>query len=206
MPVTNNSASPAFSYFAKSDVGRKRKDNQDNFGIINKGKWLLAVVCDGMGGALGGDIASEIAVSVIIEAFKERKNSPTIEELRNVVLDANKKIFNFGIENPSKKGLGTTLSLVLLDRNGLSLVHVGDSRVMLLNSGVVRQLTIDHTWANELKASGELQDELKDSSPMSHMLTRSLGVSKDLIVDCSGPIDFEKGDQLVLWGRIDQRK
>ena len=173
-------------------LGRVRSVNQDRAhptsGGRNDGPQLL-VVADGMGGHVGG----EIAVSVAIEAALESEG--TLEER---VRQANRAIVEEVEEKPELTGMGTTMTMaeVGTDRR-LRLAHVGDSRAYLLRSGVLVQLTTDHTLVAEYVAQGRLRADQASSHPQRSLLTRALGLETHLLVD-TAEFQLKEGDRLLL--------
>lgn len=196
--MKDNTDKIEFSYFCRSEVGNTRTENQDNYLVINKGDWLLAAVCDGMGGARGGDIASELAIDTIKQELLDSSSSPTATKLTEILEKANRRIYDFGNKNTDKKGLGTTASILVLDAEGFRTAHIGDSRIYRRSNGKASPITTDHTWANELLLSGGTENQIPESSPMNHMLTRSLGVSTKLQVDVFESTEVSKSDSYLL--------
>src|SRR4051812_9304235 len=151
-------------FFAATDVGRLRDHNEDNY-LVDK-KLSLAVVADGMGGHAAGEVASALAVRIIhdemkahrevVEAYErgdadERSGSKEIlAALEQAVQRACAKIHEEAKNDPTKRGMGTTLSALLIARAQGFIAHVGDSRIYLLRGGKIQQVTEDHTVYNEL--------------------------------------------------------
>ena len=158
----------------------------------------MLVVCDGMGGANAGDLASELAIDSLVSEFNEKNETPTLVEFKETVERANERIFQVGKSDSSQRGLGTTLSGIILDKTGFKIIHVGDSRIYRLRNNRITQLTSDHTWVSELSSSGAIGEENISMSPMSHMLSRSLGVGKDVNLDSFESDDLEVGDLFLL--------
>lgn len=200
------------SFWAASDVGRKRKHNEDNF-LIDK-KLSLFAVADGMGGHASGEIASQIAVSNFRAAIEERrplldaylrhdekvKTQDILAALETTVQATGLTIFERGQKEREKRGMGTTLSALLLLGERAFIAHVGDSRVYLVRQGQVVQLTEDHSLVNELIRHGKVTRESLASSPYAsykNAVTRALGVYETTQVDT---VDLEvlPGDQFLI--------
>lgn len=183
---------------AKSDIGRRREENQDSFGTIDTDYYRCLIVADGMGGAKGGKVASSLAVSVFKELLP--LDSPINEEhLLTSVSQANLTIFDRGRSDGDLSGMGTTLVVLAFVDTRLFVVNVGDSRAYRIRGEEVLQLTQDHTLVEELLRSGALSDDEADNHPVSHMLTRSLGPTPSVDVDwwlCNdGPA---RGDRYLM--------
>ena len=200
------------SFWAATDVGRKREANEDNF-LVDK-KLSLFVVADGMGGHASGEVASDIAVHEFrnaIDANRDMidryvKGDGTVRPpdilamLEQAVQTACFAIFDRGQAEPEKRGMGTTTSALLIAGDRGFIAHVGDSRIYLVRRGQVVQLTEDHSLINELIKRGKLTKEGIDSSPYKsykNAVTRAVGVYERVQTDT---IDFEilPGDQFLL--------
>jgi len=200
------------SFWAATDVGRKRSHNEDNF-LVDQ-KLSLFVVADGMGGHASGEIASQMAVSEfrgavdsrrdIIEAYGRRETGVTTHDVLGVleyaVQSAGLAIFERGRKEVDKRGMGTTISAFMLIGERGFIAHVGDSRVYMVRGGQTVQLTEDHSLVNELIRHGKVTRETLAQSPYAsykNAVTRALGVYETVQVDT---IDLEvlPGDQFLL--------
>jgi serine/threonine protein phosphatase PrpC len=200
------------SFWAATDVGRKREHNEDNF-LVDK-KLSLFVVADGMGGHASGEVASHIAVHEfrnaiearhdLLEGFTRGDASATQQDilalLEQAVQGACAAIFQRGKLEPEKRGMGTTISALLLVGDRGFIAHVGDSRIFMLRQSQVIQLTEDHSLVNELIRRGKVTKESLSKSPYSaykNAVTRAVGVYETVQVDT---IDFDvlPGDQFLL--------
>jgi protein phosphatase len=176
-------------------VGRVREGNEDSLFPESSGSSSgpeLLMVADGMGGAVAGEIASGIAVTVASE--------PDISNLissEDRVLKANEAVGEAVAADSSLAGMGTTLTLVKLSVDGvLDLAHVGDSRGYLLRDGELQQLTTDHTLVNELIELGRITPDEAEHHPHRHLITRVLGLGP-VGVDTM-KMDLEDGDRILL--------
>lgn len=185
----------------RTDVGRKRKSNQDAVGVFqNQEKIKLAIVADGMGGHQAGDVASHLAV---LDLGKTWENSNLTDQedviqwlLKNIQVE-NERIFEKGQKDPSQAGMGTTIvAVVILDQTVL-LAHVGDSRFYLIRNGKIKQITEDHSLVNELVKSGEITPEQANHHPRKNVLIRSIGIPGTVEVDLTD-LEVIVGDKLVL--------
>ncbi|MBS1709220.1 MAG: serine/threonine-protein phosphatase [Armatimonadetes bacterium] len=180
---------PLVSVGAKTDMGRVRENNEDKHEFFIPeteqelaGKGLLFVVCDGMGGHEAGQIASELATKTFIDVYRNH-TSETEGALRGAVAAANRFVHDVGRSVQARRGMGSTLSsLILLQDQGF-IAQVGDSRVYRLREGELQQLTIDHTWVEETVRAGMMSREAAEASPYRHMITRAIGPEADVIPD-----------------------
>ena len=180
---------------AATDVGRVRRNNQDNYVDDEP----LFAVADGMGGAAGGEEASRTAVAALRATFEA---DPSVDGLADGVREANRAVWEKARQRPDLRGMGTTMTAVALvehDEEGevLAIVNVGDSRVYLLRDGELEQITDDHSVPEELRRAGRLTPEEAAVHPQRNVLTRALGIEPDVEVDCYPIIPYE-GDRLIL--------
>lgn len=198
-------------YWAATDVGRKRSDNEDNF-LIDQ-ELRLFVVADGMGGHSSGEVASAMAVHTIRSILaheqdlldEDRGDDPTWHMeicmlLEYAVHVACEQIYTKGLQEPEKKGMGTTVVSLLIVGDRGYIAYVGDSRIYLLRGGIVYQLTEDHSLMNELIRQGKITAEAFDDSPYAqfkHAMTRAVGPNETVEVDT---LDFDMipGDSFLL--------
>jgi serine/threonine protein phosphatase PrpC len=197
------------NFWAATDTGRVREINEDNF-LIDK-ELKLSIVCDGMGGHAAGEIASSMACQVtrevllghsdIIQRYREHPN-PSLRKdilmlLEFAVRDACARIFQRAQESNAHRGMGTTLSLLLLCGRRGFVAHVGDSRVYLLRKDQAHQLTEDHSLVNELRKRGKLGNASLDKLPFKNAVTRAVGVYETVEVDT---LDFDllPGDRFLI--------
>lgn len=187
-----------------TDVGRRRNHNEDNF-LIND-QLQLYVVCDGMGGHAGGEVASAIAVHTIEESFftmdwseydPDDYDTLAQEQIKFAVLLAGRKIYEVADANPSFKGMGTTCVAMFLCNNVAYIGHVGDSRCYLVRDGQVDQITEDHSWVNQQILEGKLTEEKAKNHPYKNVITRSLGFKENVEVDVI-KVPLIKGDQMLI--------
>jgi PPM family protein phosphatase len=183
------------SYQAVTDVGRKRKGNEDSLFVNPEQK--LYVVADGMGGHAAGEIASRVAVESINEFVCLTSGDEDItwpfgldqsisfdgNRLRSAIQYANRKVLEATRERKEYTGMATTVVAVLVDGQDANLAHVGDSRVYLVRGGEIRQLTNDHSWVNEQIESGAISADQARSHPLRNVVTRALGGKPELAVD-----------------------
>ena len=178
---------------AATDVGNIRDNNQDDLLIVDD---FLFVVADGMGGHVAGEVASREAVEAIRDAFSSGPG--TTDDLREAVRLANGAVWKRGADEPSYRGMGTTVTAVaVVEGDRLAVANVGDSRTYLLRDDELHQLTQDHSFVQEAVRSGQLTRAQAESHPRRSQLTRALGVSDDVDVDME-VIEPLSGDRLLL--------
>ncbi|MBP0989918.1 MAG: serine/threonine-protein phosphatase, partial [Oscillospiraceae bacterium] len=148
--------------YGKSDVGRIRKTNQDAYkAVLINEHALYAVVCDGMGGENGGNVASQAAVDIINKEILGNYNNTEnkIDLLTYAVIKANECIYNLSQTTIELRGMGTTATVVMVENDGLYIAHVGDSRVYRLRGDSFDLLTADHSLVQLLVDKGEITPE-----------------------------------------------
>ncbi|WP_461213183.1 Stp1/IreP family PP2C-type Ser/Thr phosphatase [Lacticaseibacillus sp. GG6-2] len=188
-------------YAYRTDIGRKRPNNEDYVGVFaNQSDATLAIVADGMGGHLGGDVASEMAVSHIGYAFEKTTTGDIEKIVRWLVFELqreNSLILEKAHKYTDLTGMGTTLVAVIISGTRFVVANIGDSRGYLYRNGHLVQITEDHSLVNELVKTGELTPEEAKRFPQRNVITRSLGVSDDVDADVT-IYDMEYDDYLLL--------
>jgi len=193
----------------RTDVGRVRLRNEDSYGLFSD--MTFYVVADGMGGHVGGEIASEMAVETMLLSLRETQNedlTPLLDSeglcsvggrrLFLAVQEANRKLFEKSFQDPQLAGMGTTVAAVLFEEqeNLASVCHVGDSRVYRVRGRQIEQLTEDHSLVQQLFRAGTISRQKLKTSPHRHVLTRALGV--ELMVQPSVRIEKPQVGDLFL--------
>ena len=165
--------------YAKTDVGNRRRENQDNFRLETLNGAFLAVVCDGMGGEAAGGLASGTAINAFTGYVKEHYDASVKpgQLLKNGVLEANRSVYALSQTDPSLSGMGTTLVAVLVLSDRIYCVNVGDSRLYTFTDGTVSRITRDHTYVRYLVDIGEMTLAEAEVSPERNILTRAVGTS-----------------------------
>jgi serine/threonine protein phosphatase PrpC len=173
-----------------SDRGLVRETNEDSY-LVRTG---LYAVCDGMGGARGGEVASQMACETLLELDLAEVDE---EKLRDAIAAANLAIVGRSLSEAELAGMGTTLTVAVAREEGLLIGHVGDSRAYLLHDGRLRQLTADHSWVGEMLRRGEITQAEAAIHPHRSIITRALGT--DMIVEPDlFYVPFAPGDRLLL--------
>lgn len=185
----------------QSDIGKRRHTNQDYANVFtNQSGTHLAILADGMGGHLAGDVASKMVVEGVGEAWQVSEVNDCEDAapwFRQQIQVENEKIYREGLEHPAMQGMGTTIVTAALFDECFVLAHVGDSRAYLIRDRKIQQLTDDHSLVNELVKSGEITEEMAAVHPQKNILTRSVGVQNPIAVDVSRHI-CQANDYLLL--------
>jgi len=172
----------------QTHVGLVRRNNQDAVGA--EGERGLFVVCDGMGGAAGGELAAHMAVQIFLhEAYRDGPDAGSA--LSHAVAVANREVYAYAQENPRLRGMGTTLAALSVPttvaarskRIPLAIAHVGDSRCYRLRSDTLDLLTDDHSLVAEQIRQGEMTEEEAEASPLRHVITRAVGTAPEVEAD-----------------------
>jgi protein phosphatase len=182
---------------AQTDVGLRRRGNEDRFAVDSE--LGLSLVADGMGGHSAGQVASALAAATVVSSLQDSQASAASsgERLRNALEDANRAIYSAARQKSECAGMGTTLVALLVDGNRGALAHVGDSRAYRVRAGRIRQLTDDHSIVGELLRRHEISADDAREHPHRHVLTRALGVRGRVQPDLA-ELRLEPGDLFVL--------
>ncbi len=187
----------------RTDTGRVRATNQDAFlcGRLSD-EVLYAIVCDGMGGAKGGNVASAIAVKVmaerITEGFRENMTAQSMRYmLESAVAAANVEVFDTAMAEEQLRGMGTTVVAALVCRQEAVIAHVGDSRAYLVTPEEMRQVTTDHSVVQAMVEKGQLTESEARVHPRKHFITRALGVENNVECDVN-EVTIPEGGQLLI--------
>lgn len=171
---------------AKTDVGIKRKVNQDAIFFSDTAIGRLPnlyLVADGMGGELAGDYASAKCVETLINCIKKSKETKPVRILEEAIQTANTLIYTESKADPSKAGMGTTLVMATVIDGHLFVANVGDSRLYVANSSKVMQVTKDHSVVAELVRTGELDEDDARTDKRKNMITRAIGAESAIVPD-----------------------
>jgi protein phosphatase len=177
---------------AATDPGRKRRRNEDAYVIEPP----LFAIADGMGGAQAGEIAARIAATVVHDS-PEGADGEGTERVVGLIQEANRRVYERSSTDEEVSGMGTTMTVALVEDSIVHFGHVGDSRAYLLRSGELDQLTDDHSLVAELVRSGKLSPEEADTHPQRSVITRALGTDPDVDVD-TFDVEARAGDVFML--------
>lgn len=203
-----------------TDRGKRRRDNQDSFyiDVLHDRKQALCVLCDGMGGARAGQVASDMTVTIFAAELKKRqKPGMTAEYMRSIMTEAidstNAQTFEKSNESEKYFGMGTTIVAAMTDGSDAVVMNVGDSRAYRINSREIRRITNDHSVAEEMVRRGELTPIEARSHPTKNYITRAVGTEpivtpefytlrlepKDVILLCSDGLSNMIEDDEMLF-------
>lgn len=192
-------------YASLSDVGFRRRLNQDTFAVqiaTDAERWQtyghLFLVADGMGGHAVGELASKIAAETVPHVYFKSAAESRGEALKDAIEQANHAIHERGVQNPDFLNMGTTCTAAVLGPDGVLFGHVGDSRGYRIRQGRIEQLTFDHSLQWELIRTGKLSVEEVQLRQPRNVITRSLGPSASVNVDVEGPFPVQEGDTYLL--------
>lgn len=191
--------------FGITDKGKVRKENQDSYIIENcdKRKSVVISICDGMGGAKAGDLASQLACKAFVSGVYESLLSPKVftenyeKILKASCADANGVVYEYSGFDPNYNGMGTTLVGGIITKRRAHVVNVGDSRAYHLTKNGIYQVTRDHSYVNELVALGTITPEEAVNHPKKNIITRALGVDNSVESDYF-TVDLSRGECILL--------
>ena len=188
--------------YAKTDIGKTRETNQDAFdtGYFNDGT-VWAVVCDGMGGVSGGQVASSLCIDKTVNAIKRSyREDMTVNNVKNMLVSAinaaNSYVFDESLKDRELKGMGTTIVAVVIVNNIAVVAHVGDSRAYIVND-TIKQITKDHSYVQLLVDNGKITLEEAENHPDKNIITRAIGIEGFVDVDVD-IVDINDEDILLL--------
>ena len=189
----------------KSDVGCVRELNEDSVRVVRPDspfeldfKGVLVMVCDGMGGHAGGEVASKLAVETIGDTYMS-SSKPTATALQEALLAANSAIFNKAKRDSSLHGMGTTGTALVVRGDKAFCAHVGDSRLYLVRSGAIYQMSEDHSAVMELVRRGLISPEEARGHPQKNVVLRAVGTQPQVEVALwDEPFPLRAGDKWLL--------
>lgn len=181
-PVAEARVALRLTAAGRTDIGRKRENNEDKYEIFQPETAALVaargaafVVCDGMGGHAAGQIAAEIGTRTFLEVYYGHPAAETETALTDAATAANRRVVENARMNPGRLGMGATLSALVLVQDAAYTVQMGDSRAVRVRDGALERLTAEHTWVAESLAAGTLTPGEAENHPYQHVITRALG-------------------------------
>lgn len=188
---------------AKTDKGKVRSSNQDAYAVgefPDEVAW--AVVCDGMGGAAGGNIASALAVKVISDkinaSYREKMSPSSIKNmLDSALIAANIEVYDMADTKPELRGMGTTVVCAVVKNSCAYIAHAGDSRAYIFNKDNLSQVTTDHSFVQDLVNKGKITAEEAQNHPNKNLITRAIGVDKSIEIDFD-EVEMADDDVLII--------
>lgn len=190
--------------WGQSDIGKARRDNQDSFAysVSDTKKLAFAVVCDGMGGAAAGNIASRLALEKFTECIRNASyKNITNEQLCNLLEDsvnqANEAVHNRAEAAIELRGMGTTLVAAVAAQNKVAVINIGDSRAYKINGDGIVKITRDHSLVEDMVRMGELTEEQAQEHPGKNLITRAIGTDSSVVGDVFFP-EIKTGEYILL--------
>jgi len=185
-----------------TDRGKVRNHNEDAGGIFyNLSGQFLAIIADGMGGHQAGDVASQMATSIMEEQWNQKNKLHSPEETENwlstVISEINHSIYSHGMQKEEFQGMGTTAVIAICTEEFLTIAHIGDSRCYMLSGTRFNQITEDHSLVNELVRSGQISKDDAEQHPRKNVLLKALG-TEELITPDMESMSWEPGNKLLL--------
>jgi protein phosphatase len=171
-------------FFGKTDIGLKRKNNEDVF-VVNP-ELDFCLTADGMGGAAAGELASRIFADTTQDIFTgntDRSQKEVLYRIQKAFRDANENILEHVIQNTSHKGMGCTAELLAFSDEGFIVGHIGDSRTYRLRKGHLEQLTQDHTMVQQQFEEGLISSDQIKQHPLRNVIYRAVGIKEELALD-----------------------
>jgi protein phosphatase len=218
MTSPNSASAIVMRVFGRTDVGQIREHNEDNFlvadltrrsrGLLEGdreqivGEWGSVIgVCDGMGGAAAGEVASQLAVDIIYEKLTEgsppKSHDELAQRLVRAVEEAGIRIFNEARADRTRRGMGTTATIASLMDSRLFVAQVGDSRAYVLRQGKLVQVSRDQSLVNQLIEAGQLTEEEAETFEHNNIILQALGTAETVQVDLTY-VDLQRGDRVLL--------
>ena len=186
--------------YATTDIGRKRQLNQDFIYLSEVPVGNLPnvfIVADGMGGHNAGDYASRLAVETIVERSSGSLETNPLRVLDEAVQSANGLVRKRAQETPELQGMGTTVVAAVIDGRELYVANVGDSRLYIVNSGEIRQITKDHSWVEEMVRRGGIGKAEARNHPDKNIITRAVGAEETVRIDFFQVL-LQEGDVILM--------
>lgn len=188
-------------FIAKSDIGKKRENNEDYYFVSDNENFPLYIIADGIGGHNSGEVASKMTVESISSSLKEINAYKNLDELEKdfvkAISDANKIVFDKAKNNPEMLNMGSTLTVLYKYKNSVLIGNVGDSRAYSITSSEIRQLTEDDTLVNSLYKLGKITKDEAINHPKRNMITNAVGT--DLIIDINLiQYNYKPGEYILL--------
>ena len=190
----------SYDFNFSTHVGNIRKNNEDYFGEKNLPGGHVFVVCDGMGGHSGGEIASKKAVECILDYFTKSRGENAVQMIHEAIKFANSQVHGFATNYPEYTGMGTTCVVVYLTQDmKLYYGHVGDSRLYLQTGKELNVLTKDHSYVQFLVDTGEIEESQMETHPAKNQILRALGIDEVVKPEvCPEPLSPRAGDLFLL--------
>ncbi len=171
------------NYIYTSKIGLKRQKNEDHVRVYELNDGLLSVLCDGLGGNRGGDVASKLAVESFHLNFSQNHTADNMEKIHKSILFANEKIILTGQQNDEFTGMATTIEVLYIQDDDAYWAHIGDSRIYMLKEDSLLQITRDHSFVQKLLDDGYITEKEAEKHPHKNVIMRALGDKHELTID-----------------------
>lgn len=182
-----------------TDVGRVRKANEDSMDCFDSPNGRVVVVCDGMGGHVGGQVASQTAIKAIREFLTNNRFDDMKDAMTNAIVTANQAILHVAAEKPELSGMGSTCVLLIVNKGQVYYAHVGDSRIYFVANHRINQITKDQSFVQMLVDAGHITEEEAEHHPRKNEITNAMGFAEMTPpILCTNPIIPEAGNCFVL--------
>lgn len=179
------------NYIYTSKVGLKRQKNEDFVRVYELNDGLLSVLCDGLGGNRGGDVASKLAVESFHLNFSQNHSKDMMERVHNSIIFANEKLIQTSQENEEYLGMATTIEVLYIQDEEAYWAHIGDSRIYMLKENSLLQITRDHSFVQKLLDDGYITEKEAEKHPHKNVIMRALGDKKEITID-SNKMNLQK--------------
>jgi protein phosphatase len=174
-----------YKYTSVSEIGLKRLDNEDSFGIFKLEDGMLTIVCDGLGGNKAGEIASQLTVSTIKEVFIRLNYIDYLERIKLAIYEANHIVHEKSFGEAALNGMATTVEVLFLNEDTAYWGHIGDSRIYNVKNNKLKQITKDHSLVQKLVDEGYLTLKEAEHHPNKNIIMRALGDNPFIEIDLS---------------------
>ncbi len=203
-PDAKSGKTEGVSYGGRTDKGRKRNENQDSFAFstLRRGfsseKGFLMAVADGMGGHLGGAVASRLALGILVSEYCKMEPRNIRTALEKAFVNANEAVYTLANDDDNYERMGTTMTAAVIKDCRMHFAHVGDSRGYIVDKKKIEQFTSDHSYVASLVRAGAITPEEAVNHPADNVITRAVGLAPDIQVDISEKEIVLKKGQVVL--------
>jgi len=187
-----------FDFASHTDIGRVRERNEDFLAYFDTLNGHVFVVCDGMGGHNAGDVASELAVESIGKVLNQKYFPNPFEAIEEALLASNETVYNYSIGNDYLFGMGTTVVLLLIREDKVYYAHAGDSRLYQYKNHILDQITVDHSYVQQLLQKGLITQKEAQYHPRRNEITNGIGLSKKFDPDISPKAIIPQNDDYLL--------
>jgi len=174
-----------YKYLKFTSAGAEKKYNEDAIEVVETGEGILAILCDGVGGDYGGDLAAKIALKSALYFFTSSDSTEILERIKLTIAESNSFILNHSSSSEPLKGMATTFEILFIKDSFAYLGHIGDSRIYHLKSKRLNQLTKDHSLVQKLLDEGFITLKQAEKHPQKNVIVKALGNNKNPEADIS---------------------